>query len=111
MTQTKAFAETLAAWVRQSDPATAGNFMADALTNDLRPVVSKINSPVLMIGSFAQATDSASKARTRAAYESQLTSIRRHQLAMAEHAKHFVMIDDLSWLLQTMDKFLAANQH
>ena len=109
MTLSSAFADTLAAWSRRSDPATVGDVIADMLTTDLRPSVSRIRAPVLLVGTFGLAVDSAGRARTSAAYEQQIAGITRHSLVMAEHSRHFVMVDALPWLLTTIDAFLAAS--
>ena len=107
MTSTPSFADTLVAWSGRTDPATAGNMIAEALTTDLRPAVAQITSPVLVVGTNSSAPDASSRARIASAYEAQLTTIPKHQLVMAESAKHFVMIDDLPFLLKTIDEFLG----
>ncbi len=109
MTSTPSFADTLAAWTRRSDPATVGSVFAEALLTDLRPEVGRITAPVLVLGTYAQAADPAAREKVRVAYEAQLTAIPRHELKMAEHSKHFIMIDDLPWLLNAMDAFLFGN--
>ncbi len=111
MTLSSALADTLAAWSRRSDPATVGGVIAEMLTTDLRPSVSRIRAPVLLVGTFGLAADSAGRARTSAAYEQQVAGIPRHSLAMAEHSRHFVMFDALPWLLTTIDAFLAATRN
>lgn len=111
MTSNAAFADTLAAWSRRSDAATVGRVLAEALTMDLRLDVAHIRTPVLLVGTFGQAGDSVGRTRTRAAYEAQVAAIPRHHVAMAEHSRHFVMVDDLPWLLATMDTFLAESRN
>ena len=107
MTLTPGFADTLAAWMGRSDPATLGNVTAEAITTDLRDRVALIRAPVLLVGTYGASTDSTVRIGTRASYESQASAIPRHRVAIAEHARHFIMMDDLPWLLAQMDAFLA----
>ena len=110
MTLTPGFADTLAAWMGRSDPATLGNVTAEAITTDLRDRVARIQSPVLLLGTYGAATDSTARIGTRASYESQASAIPHHRVAIAEHARHFIMIDDPRWLVQQMDAFLAESR-
>jgi pimeloyl-ACP methyl ester carboxylesterase len=107
LTLTPAFGDTILAWRRRSDPTTMGNITAEALTTDLRDPVARIQAPVLLVGIYGATTDSTARIGTRASYESQASAIPRHRVAIAEHARHFIMIDDLPWLLAQMDAFLA----
>ena len=109
MTLTSAFADTLAAWMGRSDPAPLGNVTAEAITTDLRDRVALIRAPVLLLGTYGAATDSTRRIGIRASYESQASAIPRHQVALAERARHFIMIDDLPWLLAQMDAFLTEH--
>jgi N-formylmaleamate deformylase len=108
MTSTPSFADTLAAWARRSDAATVGNVLAEAVSTDLRGQVSRIPSPILLLGTYAQAPDAESRVKVRSAYDAQVASIPRHELRMADNSKHFIMIDDLPWLVREMDAFLSS---
>lgn len=110
MTTTPAFVDTLAAWMGRSDPATLGNVTAEAITTDLRDRVALIRAPVLLLGTYGAATDSTRRIGIRASYESQASAIPQHQVALAERARHFIMIDDLPWFLAQMDAFLAEHR-
>jgi pimeloyl-ACP methyl ester carboxylesterase len=107
MTSTASFADTLVAWSGRTDAATAGNMIAEALMTDLRAEAAQITSPVLVVGTYSLAPDVSSRARIASAYEAQLATIPNHRLVMSENAKHFVMIDDLLFLLKTTDEFLG----
>ena len=107
MTLTPSFVDTLVAWMGRSDPTTLGNVTAEAITTDLRDRVALIRTPVLLLGTYGAATDSTARIGIRASYESQASAIPRHTVAIAEHARHFIMIDDLPWFLAQMDGFLA----
>src|SRR5581483_3378598 len=96
-------------WALASDPRTTGHLTMDVMTTDLRGEVSRIQTPVLLIaagGPFA-ALPAARTAMERS-YEQQIAGIARHQTIVAEHARHFVMLDDLPFLTKAIEGFLAA---
>jgi N-formylmaleamate deformylase len=90
---------------RKSDPRTVGNAMADLMSTDLRPMMSKIRVPVLLIGAGG-AVPAAMHSRLSAAYEAQITSIPNHRFVLAEKARHFVMLDDPQFFFATVDTLL-----
>lgn len=100
--------ETAAGWSATSDPATAGEAMAEMMTTDLRETVATIRTPVLLIGAADFAKDDATRKQVTAAYEAQVAKIPHHQVVMAEHARHFVMLDDPAFLFTAMDRFLGG---
>ena len=81
--------------------------MAELMTTDLRPLVGRISAPVLQLAAGGAATSPAAIAQLRAAYESQITSVAQHDVIVAEHANHFVMLDDPAFFYATLDHFLA----
>jgi pimeloyl-ACP methyl ester carboxylesterase len=95
-------------WAAASHPVTAGAMIGAMLTTDIRADVAAIHSPVLLVGA-AKALEkmpggSASALQT---YEAQVRRIPRHEVVLATGALHFVMFDDLPFLLKAMDRFLA----
>lgn len=99
--------ETAAAWSASSDPATAGTAMAEMMTTDLRETVAAIRTPALLIGAADFAKDEAVRKQVAAAYEAQVAKVPDHQVVLAEHARHFIMLDDPAFLFAAMDRFLA----
>ncbi len=97
--------DRMAAAGAKSDPRAVGDAMAELMSADLRPLVSKIRVPVLLIGAGGLAR-SGMKDRLAAAYEAQIASIPMHRFVLAEKARHFVMLDDPQFLFQTIDAFL-----
>jgi pimeloyl-ACP methyl ester carboxylesterase len=91
--------EEATAWSAASDPATAGLAVAEMMTTDLRETVAAIRTPVLLIGAAGSPA---------AAYEAQVAKVPDHRVVIAEHAKHFVMLDEPAFLFSTMDAFLSA---
>jgi pimeloyl-ACP methyl ester carboxylesterase len=95
-------------WAALSNPQAAGEMIAELMTIDLREAVSAIRSPVLLIGAVkAFASTPGGLERARAAYGGQVARIANHEVALATGALHFVMYDDLAFLLETMNGFLA----
>jgi pimeloyl-ACP methyl ester carboxylesterase len=94
-------------WAEASDPATVGQAMAEVMATDLRSQLGAIRAPVLQIaavGAFPSPTLRASSARR---YAAQLTTLPAHELAVAERAHHFVMLDDPAFFHGVLDRFLA----
>ncbi len=99
--------DRMAAAGAKSDPRAVGDAMAEMMSTDLRPAVSKIKVPVLLIGAGGLAP-SFMKSRLAAAYEAQIASIPNHKFVLAEKARHFVMLDDPAFLFATIDAFLEG---
>jgi pimeloyl-ACP methyl ester carboxylesterase len=93
--------EEATAWSAASDPATAGLAVAEMMTTDLRETVAAIRTPVLLIGAAGSPAS---------AYEAQVTKIPDHRVVIAEHGRHFVMLDEPAFLFSTMDAFLAGKK-
>lgn len=93
----------------RSHPAVVGEAVADAMTTDLRPLVSKIEAPVLLIGAGGLMPSEYRTAASKA-YEAQIASIPRHRFVLAEKSRHFIMIDDPEFLFATMEPFLKEGR-
>jgi len=99
--------DTATAWAAASDPKAAGVMIAELMSTDLREVVAAVTSPVLLIGAgktFASMPGGIDRARR--AYEAQVARIPTHEVVLATRALHFVMYDDLPFLIETMNAFL-----
>jgi N-formylmaleamate deformylase len=100
--------ETATRWAAASDPRTASTTIAELMTTDLREPIAGIRTPVLLIPAVkAFASMPGGEERARAAYVAQVKRISSHEVVPATNALHFVMYDDLPFLLRTMDQFLA----
>jgi pimeloyl-ACP methyl ester carboxylesterase len=91
----------------KSDPRAVGEATAELMSTDLRPAMSKIRVPVLLIGAGGWAR-SGMKDRLAAAYEAQIASVPKHRFVLAEKARHFIMLDDPQFLFATIDAFLES---
>jgi N-formylmaleamate deformylase len=95
-------------WADASDPRTSAAFVLELMTTDLRSDVSRIKTPVLLVAAGAPfGTNTAALARLEQAYERQVVSVARHRTVVAQHARHFVMLDDPAFLHVTMEEFLG----
>ena len=94
-------------WGVQSAPAAVAQAMYDMYTTDLRADVARIQQPVLVLGSWAAYKGfGATKESTKAIFDQQYAKLPRHQVAMSEAGKHFLMYDDTQWFFQLSDAFL-----
>lgn len=98
----------LVRWAEASDPATVGQAMAEVMTTDLRPSLAAIRAPVLQIAAVGAFPSPALRQAAAARYAAQLTGLPRHELAVAERAHHFVMLDDPAFFHATLDRWLAT---
>jgi N-formylmaleamate deformylase len=94
----------------KSDPKAVGQAFYDLVTTDLRPGLKSIQSPVLLIGSDAMATDDAKKAQAHEAYSAQIATVPHHKLIFAPTARHFIQLDDPDFFYRETETFLKENQ-
>ncbi len=94
-------------WAGLSTPQAVGIAIAEILTTDLRNQVSAIEGPALLIGALGAIPDGR-RPVFRAAYEAQLAALPHATVVFAERARHFVMLDDPSFLYETLDRFLTS---
>ena len=94
-------------WGATDGPA-AGAMIAEIMTTDIRADVGRIKTPLLLVGAGKSVADSPDRLKAaQQAYEAQVARVPAHEVVMAEKALHFVMYDDLPFLLKTMDGFLV----
>jgi len=90
----------------KSDPAAVAQATYEVMTTDLRPCVSSIRTPVLLIGSGAFAKTAEMKEHISTAYRRQIHS--NHHFVLAENARHFIMLDDPQFFFNVVEEFLKA---
>lgn len=100
--------ERALAWVRKSDPATAGIAVAELMSTDLRRDVAAITAPTLLIGASGAAPETLQPAFQKA-YELQVAAAPKARVIMATKARHFIMFDDPAFLFAALDEFLATS--
>lgn len=101
-------AERVADWAAASDQATVAQAMYELMSQDMRQELAEAKAPLLLVMAAEPFAGGPMKDAMVAAYEAQLAAApgRKHT-AVAEKARHFVMYDDLPFLLKSMEEFLA----
>jgi pimeloyl-ACP methyl ester carboxylesterase len=94
-------------WGVNSDPETVGQAMYEMFTTDLRPSLSRIKSPTLIIGTWIAYQQYTTRAAVEKTFRDQYANLPGFRHVMSEAGKHFVMYDDPKLLFGEMDAFLA----
>ena len=90
-----------------SDQATVAQAMFELMTTDLRDGLASIESPVLLIAAAAATPSPDGRARLRRSYEAQVAPIPDHRGVLAEHARHFIMLDTPDFFHAILTDFLT----
>lgn len=106
--------EEIEQWSVESDMHTVNNAMIGLVSEDLRPDLSRITSPTLVLGTWigvqaqlAERHISVSRADTVTTFEQQYKNLPHLHFVMSDHARHFIMFDDPQWFYAQLEKFLA----
>lgn len=103
---------TLISWGLASDQKTVTNAMIELVSTDLRPEMGKIESPVLVIGTWIGLKDyGVTEDAATQLFHQQYADVNHLQFVMAKQARHFVMWDDPAWFNTQVDGFLATSTH
>lgn len=93
----------------QSDPKFVANALYTMLTTDLRKGLGRIDKGLLLLGaSGGFSSDDASKKASQSLYREQLSESANAQLKMHRHSRHFIMLDQPQWLLDSIKQFLEG---
>ena len=104
--------KTLISWGLASDQRTVTNAMIELVSTDLRPELGKIESPVLVIGTWIGLKgNGVTEESATLLFHHQYADVNHLQFVMARQARHFVMWDDPTWFNTEVDGFLATNAH
>jgi pimeloyl-ACP methyl ester carboxylesterase len=98
-------ADALLPLCSKSDPADVATAMGEMMTTDLRDDISKIKSPVLMIGVGGWVPGSGDMLKKT--YQGEIAKCPSAQLVFDEKSRHFVMLDDPEFFYKTVEGFLA----
>lgn len=108
MTRSAERARTVVEWGMTSDRATIAQSMAELWGTDLRPLLPRIERPVLVLGSWAAYEPmGASLEGTRSLFEQQYAGLKGVQVRMSERGYHFLMWDDPDWLVSQVQAFIG----
>lgn len=102
--------KTLIEWGLESDQKTVADAMIELVSTDLRPELSKIETPVLVLGTWVGLeTYGVTKDAATTTFKEQYSGVKHLKFVMADTSRHFVMWDDPEWFNTQVDGFLASN--
>jgi len=99
--------ERVLQWATTSDRIAVADAMFDTGTRDLRQKIAAVRSPMLVLGSWYGYKDYSTRQAVEATFRSQYAKAPHCTLALADTARHFVMLDSPEWTWAQMDAFLA----
>lgn len=100
--------ERVVQWAVTSDPRSVADAMFDTGTRDLRAKLAAVRSPMLVLGSWYGYREYSTRAAVEATFRSQFAKAPRWTLALADTARHFVMLDSPAWTWARIDAFLSG---
>jgi len=95
-------------WATTSDRIAVADAMFDVGTVDLRDMLPAMRSPVLVLGSWYGMKAFSTREAVEATFRRQYAGTPKWTLAMADTARHFMMLDAPQWTWAQMDAFLGA---
>jgi len=96
------------AWASTSKPAAVADAMTDVYATDLREAVAAVRSPLLVLGSWYGFKDFTTREAVERNYRDQYARVPRWSFAMADSARHFLMLDDPDWTWGQTGRFLDS---
>ncbi len=101
-------------WSVDSDMHTVNEATIELVSEDLRPGLSRITSPVLVLGTWIGLKQQVAAYHvnlTRAdavdVFRQQYANVAHLHFAMSDGARHFIMFDDPAWFYAHLQSFLA----
>jgi len=91
----------------RSDPKTVGQAVFEVMTTDLRPKVSAIQSPVLLLGATASFHNPEQRKKAEESYRLQIATIPKHKVVFAPKARHFIQLDEPDFFFHEVEAFLS----
>lgn len=95
-------------WATTSDRIAVADAMFDLTSRDLRPELRTLRSPMLVLGSWYGMKAFSTREAIEATFRRQYARTPQWKLAVADTARHFIMLDSPEWTWTQMDAFLAA---
>lgn len=92
----------------KSDPKAVGQAMYEMFANDLRPLMSKIEAPVLLLAAGGMAPNAEMKAQVEKVFREQVKDVKKLTFAMNPTSRHFIFFDAPKWFFEQVDEFLGG---
>lgn len=93
----------------KSDPVTVGNIMAELMTTDLRSDLKTSHTPILLLGASGGFSTQEQHNFVEQLYSEQFDGVVNAEVRMNTQSRHFIMYDDLPWLVAQIDAFLSKS--
>lgn len=93
-------------WSLKSDRKAMAGALYQMLSQDLRPELARIQSPTLVLGSWAAYKSFLPRAAVEGLYGSQYQKLAGVRIELTDKARHFIMYDDPDWMYARIDQFL-----
>jgi len=90
-----------------SDAGTVGSMMYSMMTTDLRPSLYEIKTKVMLLGASGAMPNGVAKDKLESLYKDQFKSLPSARVRVNRNARHFIMLDDLDWLLEQINDFMG----
>ena len=94
------------AWDKASNLKATWLMLCEMEALDLRDDVAKIQSPILVLGSWVGWDSLKTKELVEAAYTKQFAKAKDCRIVFSEQGKHFLMWNDYDWYIHEIDTFL-----
>ena len=107
MVTSPANVEKVVGLTRDSDPKTTGRALNELMTTDLRPNLSKIICPVLVLAALADKITYAPRDAVMANYRKQYDGLAKVRFVGIDSARHFIMVDDLPGFMKVLEPELT----
>lgn len=91
-----------------SDVKTVTEILYSLMTTDLRPSMHKLKTRVLLLGASGTMPSEVNKDQLESIYTHQFRSLPSAKVNFNGSTRHFLMLDDLSWLLKQANDFMEA---
>lgn len=99
--------ERVVRWAETSDHLAVADAMYDIGTRDLRERIAAVPAPMLVLGSWYGMKEFSTREAVAATFTRQYAKAPHWTLALADTARHFLMLDSPEWTWAQMDAFLA----
>ncbi len=101
--------QAIIAMAAKSDPVTVGNIMAELMVSDLREQLKNSQTPILFLGASGGFNNTQQHQLALALFQQQFVGVRNASVQVNQGARHFIMFDDLTWLVTQIQAFLTSD--
>lgn len=95
-------------WSSASNPAAVADAMSETYSTDLREALAALRSPLLVLGSWYGFKDYSTREAIEQNFRAQYARAPRWSFALADSARHFLMLDDPKWTWDRTNQFLDS---